>query len=113
MDGAWASWPGRPDASKSVPQPLRRQTPHDASNAPVCDTEVKRRGRILTAERRLFDEALAEASGAQLPAEHGLLVARLTRGGPAEDAGILGGRSVAVIGNQEYIIGGDLMVDID
>jgi S1-C subfamily serine protease len=49
----------------------------------------------------------------ELPAEHGLLVARLTRGGPAEDAGLLGGRSVAVIGNQEYIIGGDLMVDID
>lgn len=49
----------------------------------------------------------------ELPAEHGLLVARLTRGGPAEDAGLLGGRSVAVIGNQEYLIGGDLMVDID
>jgi S1-C subfamily serine protease len=48
-----------------------------------------------------------------LPAEHGLLVARLTRGGAAENAGILGGRSLAVIGNQEFIIGGDLMVDVD
>jgi S1-C subfamily serine protease len=49
----------------------------------------------------------------ELPAQQGLLVARLTRGAPAEDAGILGGRSVAVLGNQEYIIGGDLIVDID
>ena len=49
----------------------------------------------------------------ELPAQQGLLVARLTRGGPAESAGIMGGRSVAVIGIQEYIIGGDLIVDID
>jgi S1-C subfamily serine protease len=48
-----------------------------------------------------------------LPASQGLLVARLLRGGPAEEQGILGGRSLAVIGNQEYIIGGDLIVDID
>ena len=48
-----------------------------------------------------------------LPAEEGLLVARLYKGGPAEDAGIQGGRSLAVIGNQEFVIGGDLIVAID
>lgn len=48
-----------------------------------------------------------------LPARQGLLVARLARGGPAEQAGLRGGRSLAVIGNQEVILGGDLLVEID
>jgi len=48
-----------------------------------------------------------------LPASQGLLVSRLVQGGPAEEAGILAGRSLAVIGNQEVVIGGDLLVDID
>ena len=48
-----------------------------------------------------------------LPATQGLLVARVLRGSAAEDAGLQGGRSVALIGNQEFIIGGDLLVEID
>jgi S1-C subfamily serine protease len=48
-----------------------------------------------------------------LSATQGLLVARLVSGGPAEAAGIQGGRSIAIIGNQEFVIGGDLIVEID
>ncbi|MBI2818037.1 MAG: trypsin-like peptidase domain-containing protein [Acidobacteria bacterium] len=48
-----------------------------------------------------------------LPASQGLLIARLERGGPADAAGIQGGRSLAIIGNQEFILGGDLLVEVD
>jgi putative serine protease PepD len=75
----------------------------------IQEGRVKRAFLGVTTEE--ITPALADLLS--LPAEHGLLVARLTRGGPAEDAGIQGGRSVALIGNQEFIIGGDLIVDID
>jgi S1-C subfamily serine protease len=72
-------------------------------------------GRVKRAYLGLISEEisppLAELLG--LPASQGLLVARLTRGGPADGAGIQGGRSVALIGNQEFVIGGDLLVEAD
>ena len=49
----------------------------------------------------------------RLPASQGLLVARVTRGGPADAAGIQPGRNIVLIGNQEFIIGGDLLVEVD
>ena len=49
----------------------------------------------------------------ELPATQGLLVAQVTRGGPAATAGIQPGRRVVVIGNQEFVIGGDLIVELD
>ena len=48
-----------------------------------------------------------------LPAPQGLLIAQLTRGGPAEQAGLRAGRQVVLIGNQEFVIGGDLIVELD
>ena len=48
-----------------------------------------------------------------LPAPQGLLIAQLTRGGPAEQAGLRAGRRVVLIGNQEFVIGGDLIVELD
>ena len=48
-----------------------------------------------------------------LPASQGLLIARVTRGGPAEAADIQPGRNLVLIGNQEFLIGGDLFVEID
>lgn len=49
----------------------------------------------------------------ELPAPQGLLIAQLTRGGPAEQAGLRAGRQVVLIGNQEFVIGGDLIVELD
>ncbi|MBI2819813.1 MAG: trypsin-like peptidase domain-containing protein [Acidobacteria bacterium] len=48
-----------------------------------------------------------------LPAPQGLLIAQLTRGGPAEQAGLRAGRRVVLIGNQEFVIDGDLIVELD
>jgi putative serine protease PepD len=48
-----------------------------------------------------------------LPASQGLLVAQVTPGGPAEEAGLRPGRRVALIGNQQVVIDGDLVVALD
>jgi S1-C subfamily serine protease len=48
-----------------------------------------------------------------LPATEGLLIAQVTPGGPADQAGLRAGSRVILIGNQEFVIGGDLIVAID
>ena len=48
-----------------------------------------------------------------LPVSQGLLVFQLTRGGPADKAGILPGQQLVLIGNEQFVIGGGLIVDID
>ena len=48
-----------------------------------------------------------------LPAEQGLLIAQLTRGGPGAQAGLRAGERAVLIGNQEFVIGGDLIVALD
>jgi S1-C subfamily serine protease len=48
-----------------------------------------------------------------LPAVPGVLVERTVPGGPADHAGILGGKQQAYLGNTPIYIGGDLIVAID
>jgi S1-C subfamily serine protease len=48
-----------------------------------------------------------------LPEDHGVLVARVVRGGSADHAGIRGGGEWYLVGNQRMILGGDLIVTID
>lgn len=48
-----------------------------------------------------------------LPVSQGLLVFRVTPGGPAEQAGIRPGQELVLIGNEEFVIGGDLIVEVD
>ena len=48
-----------------------------------------------------------------LPVSQGLLVFQITRSGPAEKAGIRPGQQLVLIGNEQFLIGGDLIVDID
>jgi len=47
-----------------------------------------------------------------LPVEHGAMVARIARGGPAARAGLRGGTREVEIGNTIVIIGGDILVSI-
>ena len=69
-----------------------------------------RRGYLGVVGREITP-ALAELL--DLPAPKGLLVARVRRGGPGDRAGIRAGRSLALIGNEQFVIGGDLIVEVD
>ena len=53
------------------------------------------------------------ADALDLPTQGGLLVQEVTAGSPAARAGIRGGRQVVQIGNQQLVIGGDLIMSID
>lgn len=53
------------------------------------------------------------ADALELPTQGGLLVQDVTPGSPAARAGIRGGRQVVQIGNQQLVIGGDLIMSID
>ena len=53
------------------------------------------------------------AKALKLPVSHGVMVARISRGGPAHRAGIRGGNQRVEIGNAIFIIGGDIIVALD
>ena len=53
------------------------------------------------------------ARALQLPTEKGLLVAQVSRGSAAQLAGIQPGTELGYWGNQQVVIGGDLIVGID
>jgi len=48
-----------------------------------------------------------------LPVTRGLLVYRVTSGGPAARAGIRGGRQLVFLGNEQIVVGGDVVVSLD
>jgi putative serine protease PepD len=66
---------------------------------------------LLGVEVRPLWPGLAEAL--ELPVEEGLLVERVTPGGPAEHAGVRGGDRAVVTGMRRILIGGDVLVGID
>jgi putative serine protease PepD len=49
----------------------------------------------------------------ELPVTEGLLVYRVTPGGPAARAGIRGGRQLVFLGNEQLVIGGDVITALD
>jgi S1-C subfamily serine protease len=53
------------------------------------------------------------ADALNLPAEGGLLLFEVERGSAAEAAGLRGAQRIAVIGNSEVPVGGDLIMNID
>src|SRR5262245_49439000 len=53
------------------------------------------------------------AEALRLPTDHGLMVARLQPGGPADRAGIRGASDMIVIGNYRVPVGGDIIVGIE
>jgi S1-C subfamily serine protease len=55
--------------------------------------------------------SLAEALN--LPVNEGMLIERVTPGGPAERAGLRGGSREAVLGMRRILLGGDVLVGID
>jgi S1-C subfamily serine protease len=70
-----------------------------------------RRPSIGIARALPIGPELAQEVG--LPADYGLLVMSLVRGGAAEKAGIQGGSQRAYLGNTPILLGGDLIVAVD
>ncbi len=55
----------------------------------------------------------ALARALRLPVERGLLVARIYRNSPADRAGVRSAQREVIIGNRRYLIGGDIIVEVD
>ncbi len=53
------------------------------------------------------------ASALYLPVRRGILVARVYRGGFADNAGLRGADQIALLDNERYLIGGDILTEID
>ena len=53
------------------------------------------------------------ATALDLPSTGGLLIQRIERGSPAEEAGLRGPRQVVVVGNYQLGVGGDLIVAVE
>ena len=66
---------------------------------------------FLGVEARALWPGLAEAL--DLPVEEGLLIERVTPGGPAARAGLRGGSRAVMAGMRKILIGGDVLVAID
>jgi S1-C subfamily serine protease len=75
----------------------------------IADGRVRR--ATLGAEGRAIWPGLAEAL--HLGVEQGVLIERVTPGGPAEKAGIRGGNRSVLAGLQELRVGGDVLVAIN
>jgi S1-C subfamily serine protease len=58
-----------------------------------------------------IDPDLAEQMG--LPANYGLLIVRVVPGGAADRAQLRGGNERAYLGNEQIMLGGDLIVAVD
>jgi S1-C subfamily serine protease len=74
-------------------------------------TQGRVRRATLGAEGRAIWPGLADAL--HLGVKEGILVERVTSGGPADQAGIRGGNRVVLAGLQELRIGGDVLIAID
>jgi S1-C subfamily serine protease len=74
-------------------------------------TEGRVRRATLGVEARVISPPVAEAL--KLPVQEGLLIERVTPGGPAEKAGLRGGSREAVLGMRRILLGGDVITTID
>jgi S1-C subfamily serine protease len=53
------------------------------------------------------------AQALELPVEEGVMVAEVIRGGPAEEAGLRGGRRWVIVSRYRFLVGGDIIVALD
>jgi len=74
-------------------------------------TQGRVRRATLGAEGRAIWPGLADALS--IPVEHGILIERVTPGGPAAQAGIRGGTRTVMAGLQQLTVGGDVLIAID
>ena len=74
-------------------------------------TEGRVRRATMGVEAQLISPPVAEAL--KLPVQEGLLIERVTPGGPAEHAGLRGGNREAILGMRRVLLGGDVLTAID
>jgi S1-C subfamily serine protease len=53
------------------------------------------------------------AQALNLPVDHGLLLARLYRNSPADQAGLRGAQRETILRNRRYLVGGDILTAVD
>ncbi len=74
-------------------------------------SQILQRGKVehawLGVEMETIDFQLAQTF--RLPADSGVLIARVNPGGPADSAGLRGGGSSVVVDGQTYVLGGDIV----
>jgi S1-C subfamily serine protease len=78
-------------------------------------SELIREGRIVRPWFGVEGYSLSEdlADGLNLPVKAGILVARVYRGSSADGAGIQGANEIAVLYNQRFLVGGDIITEVD
>src|ERR1039457_4000670 len=74
-------------------------------------TEGRVRRATMGVEARVISPPVAEAL--KLPVQEGLLIERVTPGGPAEHAGLHGGDRTAILDMRRILLGGDVLTGID
>jgi S1-C subfamily serine protease len=78
-------------------------------------SQLMRDGKVehswLGVELQTVDETLAD--NFRLPAQSGVLVARVVPGSPAAKAGLRGGSTRVVVDGQSYVLGGDMITQAD
>jgi S1-C subfamily serine protease len=74
-------------------------------------TEGRVRRATMGVEARVISPAVAEEL--KLPVREGLLIERVTPGGPADHAGLRGGNRTAILGMRRILLGGDVVTGID
>ncbi|HEV7967165.1 MAG TPA: trypsin-like peptidase domain-containing protein [Candidatus Acidoferrales bacterium] len=89
----------------AIPISTARQIAQDL----ISEGRVRRAS--MGVEARLLTPAVAEAL--HLPVSEGLLIERVTPGGPAASAGLRGGDRQAILGMRRILLGGDVVTGID
>jgi S1-C subfamily serine protease len=74
-------------------------------------SEGRVRRATMGVEARVISPPVAEAL--KLPVQEGMLIERVTPGGPAEHAGLRGGNREAILGMRRILLGGDVITAID
>jgi len=85
------------------------------STARLIAQDLISEGRVRRAtmgvEARVISPPVAEAL--KLPVQEGLLIERVSPGGPAERSGLRGGSRTAILGMRRVLLGGDVVTGID